>query len=226
MDARYNYALWLRNHSLFEEEIQLYYQIERVIRQHYDEDPLMQVRVLRERANSFRASNTNDASGLSGLHDALDLLTDMNDASPLLLAEVLTAIGDWNVEFGRAGATGAEYARAWQLLGLVDDGEELRQRWFGDLHEVDISSLSRRGISVNPEDPEGFVVVYFTVDTMGRTRDLEITESEPPGFKDAAVIRLMRDARFRPRIIDGEVVPSRRAYRFEFRYLPQDLATD
>jgi TonB family protein len=112
------------------------------------------------------------------------------------------------------------------LLGQIEDGEELRERWFEDLNEVELSSISRRGLSSDPSDPQGFVVVYFTVDTTGRTRDVEIMDSSPRGFKDSAVLRLMRDARFRPRIVNGELVPARRAYRFEFHYDPVAAESD
>jgi TonB family protein len=183
----------------------------------------MIVRLLRERAASYRQADIGDPLGLAGLYDAMNYLEEMTDPPPLLIAQVLTDIGDWLVEFSRTGSIGETYVQAWQLLGLVENGQELRRRWFEELHEVEMSSLSRRGLTTDPSDPEGFVVVYFTVDSGGRTRDIEVTESSPPGFKDSAVIRLMREARFRPRIADGELVSTRRAYRFEFRYDPMEL---
>ena len=225
-EALFTYAVWLRKHRFYEEERQIYFRMERTISQHYDDDPLMLVRVFRARAASLRDANSGDPIGLAGLRDALDLLRDMDEPPPLLTAEVLTEIGDWSVEFGRTGSTGEEYLRAWQLLGIVENGTALRDRWFDDLNVIEILNLARRGLSTDPEHPQGHVVVYFTVDTVGRTQDIEITESEPAGFKDAAVMRLMREARFRPRIVDGEIIPTRRAYRFEFRYVPEEVVSD
>jgi len=220
IEALFRYAVWLRNHSFFEEERRLYFQIERIIEEHHDDDPLLHVRVLRQRALSYRVADSGDAFGLAGLRDALEYLEEMEDPPVLMVARVLTDIGDWLVEFSRTASVDEEYLQAWQLLGQVENGEALRKEWFEDLNEVEISSLSNRGLSTDPTDPAGYVVVYFTVDTEGRTQDIEITDSRPPGFKDASVARLMREARFRPRIIDGRIVPTRRAYRFEFRYAP------
>jgi TonB family protein len=222
IDAQYKYAHWLRSKGLYEEELRLYYDVQRIIDDEYDDDPLMLVRNFRERAMSYRAAHNANPLGLSGLGDALDLLESMPEPPTLLLAEVLVERGDWFVQFDRASNEVSEYLRAWQLLGQLDNGSELRKEWFDSLHVVELPGLSQRGLSNNPADPEGHVVVYFTVDTTGRTRDVEITESEPPGLKDGAVNRLMRLARFRPKVSNGVFAPARRAYRWEFRYLAVD----
>lgn len=218
IEARYKYAAWLREQRLFDEERRIYFQIERIVREHYADEPLMLVRALRERSASYREADSGEGLGLSALREALDVLGRMENPPLRLLARVHLEMGDWFVEFSRTGAVGDDYIEAWNLLGRLDDGAELRREWFEELHAVEISSLSRRGLSTEPSDPEGHVVVYFTVDTSGRTRDIEVTSAEPRDFKESAVMRLMRDARFRPRVVDGQLVRTRRAYRFEYRY--------
>jgi TonB family protein len=222
IEAQYKYAHWLRSKGLYDEELRLYYDIQRVIEDDYDKDPLMLVRNYRERAMSYRASRNANPLGLSGLGDALNLLEAMPEPPTLLMAEVLVERGDWFVQFDRASNEVSEYLRAWRLLGELENGNELRKEWFDSLHVVEMPNLSQRGLSNNPADPQGHVVVYFTVDTTGRTSDVEITDSEPPGLKDGAVSRLMRLARFRPKVSNGMFVPARRAYRWEFRYLAVD----
>lgn len=222
IDADYKYASWLRDHRLFQDERRIYFEIERTISQHYAGDPLMTVRVLRARAASFRAEDNGESVGLGGLRDAVSLLEKMPDPPTLLLAQVYLEIGDWNVEFNRGGALGDDYLKAWQLLGTLVNGDELRRQWFDDLIVVEMSALSRRGLTTDEDAPMGYVIVYFTVEASGRTTDVEVTDSHPPGFKDSAVLQLIRNARFRPRIVDGEFIPMRRAYRFEFRYEPPD----
>jgi len=218
IDAQYKYALWLRSQGFYEDERRLYFLIERAIDKEFGGDPLMKVRLLRTRADSFRRSNSADATGLNGLRQAIDIITNMTEPQPLLMAEVLVDIGDWNVEFTRTRAIGDEYLQAWELLGSIENGEALREEWFGPLYVVDMPPLSRRDLTTDPAAPSGYVIVYFTVDTSGRTRDIEITESVPAGFKDAAVLRVIRDGRFRPRIVDGQYEAARRAYRFGFQY--------
>jgi TonB family protein len=112
------------------------------------------------------------------------------------------------------------YVRAWTLLGQVENGAELRRQWFDELVQIEMPRLSQRGLTDDPEAPAGHVIVYFTVDTSGHTQDIQITDSEPPGLKDSAVYQVIRAARFRPRVTNGEVVAVRRGYRFPFHYLP------
>ena len=59
----------------------------------------------------------------------------------------------------------------------------------------------------------------FDVSETGRTSNIEILESIPPGLKDASAIRAIRRSRFRPRIIDGETVSTEKVIRsFSFYY--------
>lgn len=220
IDARYRYAAWLRKNRYYDEERRLYFQIERIIEREFDSNPLMLVRVLRERAASYHREGNGDGIGLSGLREAVDLLQEMPETPPLLMAEVLLDIGDWNVHFSRTGAIGEEYLEAWDWLGRVPDGEALREEWFGGLTEIEMRSISMRGLSTDPDAPMGYVEIYFTVDTSGRTRDIEITDSFPPGLKDGAVLRQYREARFRPRVENGRYVAVRHARRAQFRYEP------
>ncbi|HUF73340.1 MAG TPA: tetratricopeptide repeat protein [Gammaproteobacteria bacterium] len=221
IEARFKFATWLREHRRYEEERRLYFEIQRIAAREHSDNPLLTVRALMERAASYRDEDNGDGLGISGLRDALEMLQAMSEPPPLLLAEVHVAMADWNVEFDRAGVTGNDYIEAWRLLGRVENGEEIRREWFSELTVVEMDPVSRRDLSADPSAPEGFVEIHFTVDVTGRTRDLEITGSHPPGLKDAAFMRQYREARFRPRVENGELVAARRARRNEFRYDPE-----
>ena len=222
IEARYKYAAWLRRHRSYDEERRIYFEIQRMIQRQHNDDPLMLVRAFRARAESFRDEDNGDALGISGLRESVDLLEALEDPPALLLAEVYVDIGDWNLEFQRAGTTGEEYLVAWDWLGRTANAAALRSEWFDELIVVEMDPVSSRGLSNDPNDPAGFVEIHFTVDTGGRPRDIEITDSHPAGLKDAAFLRQYREARFRPRIVNGEFVPIRRARRNEFRYIPLD----
>lgn len=220
IDAVFKYALWLRDNNLFRREREQYARVDRLIRKKYgDESPLL-VRGLRERANSFRIQGIEDSLGLSGIRDALEILELHPDT--LMAAETLRDLGDWEVAFSRVGTSGENYLRSWELLGELENGGKLRREWYDQTHRVLLSPLSQRGLSSDPSAPNGHVVVHFTVDTQGRTRDVTIVESDPPGLKDEAVLRMFRTSRFRPRIVDGALTPARRAYDIQFKYAPPE----
>jgi tetratricopeptide (TPR) repeat protein len=224
IEARFKLAAWLRSQRLYEDERRLYFEIQRIVSRERDDDPILIARTLRQRAESFREEDNGDALGLSGLRDAIELVEAMPEPPTLLLAELYLAAGDWSVEFSRSGASGSDYIEAWRLLGGLENGEALRHEWFDELTVVEIGPVSRRGLSADPDAPAGYVEIHFTVDPAGRTRDLEVTDSYPRGFKDAVFLRQYRDARFRPRVENGELVSTRRARRNEFNYDPAAAA--
>jgi len=72
------------------------------------------------------------------------------------------------------------------------------------------SRASIRGIS-------GQVLVEFTVDTDGTTRDIEITEAEPPGIFDNSALEAVAGWTFEPKVYRGEPIPQRTSARLVFR---------
>ena len=226
MDAIFKYALWLRQNNQFSQEREQYSRINRIVRESFGEDSVQMVRHLRERGNSFRIQGAEDSSGISGLRDALEILEAQPEPDPLALAEVSRDIGDWEVAFSRIGSDGDDYIRAWEALGNVENGASLRGRWFDRTTIVYIAPLSQRDLTNDPGAPEGNVVVHFTVDTSGRTSDVAVVDSNPPGLKDEAVARQFRQSRFRPMIRDGELVLARRAFDIKFRYRPPNDEDD
>lgn len=222
IDARYKYAGWLRRIRRHEEARAFYFDILRAIKRHYDDDPLMTIRAYRERAASYREEDFDDSSGLSGLRESIELLEAMPDPPLLLLAELHLEAADWNVEFstGAGFVASEDYLMAWQLLGQLDNGDELRREWFEDLTVVEMGPISQRGLSDDPDSPKGSIEIHFTVDRTGRARDIEVVNANPPGFKESDFVRQYRNGRFRPRIEDGTIIDFRRARLIEFFYDP------
>jgi outer membrane biosynthesis protein TonB len=67
------------------------------------------------------------------------------------------------------------------------------------------------------------VLVRFDIDEFGRSNNVVVIASEPPGLKDEAVARHIRQSRFRPNIVEGRVVASRnKALDIIFRYVPNE----
>jgi TonB family protein len=225
LEAVYKYALWLREAHRYTEEREQYFRAERVIIDSHGEDSLMLVRPLRERAISFRVQGSAAPHGIGALRDALALVEAQTNPDPLMLAEVLRDIGDWDVAFARTGTQGAEYLRSWNALGSVANGEELRKQWYGGIEAVLSAPLSPRSLTNDPDAPRGHVLVRFDIDATGRTLNVTVVSSDPVGLKDEAVARHIRESRFRPNIVDGRLVTTRgRALDVVFRYVPSEPA--
>jgi len=132
---------------------------------------------------------------------------------------VLRDLGDWAVAFNKVGYDGTEYRRAWELLGEVANGEQLRGEWFTGPTYVLREPISLRGLSEEQDAPRGHVLVSFDLDRTGQSGNVAVVESEPPGLKDEAVLRHIRRSRFRPQLAGGELInASALALQFNFRY--------
>ena len=55
---------------------------------------------------------------------------------------------------------------------------------------------------------EGRVVVRYDVTQAGTVANAVVVESEPPGVFDSAALDAVRSWRFRPMVVQGEVVPA------------------
>ncbi len=151
----------------------------------------------------------------------------MNQPDPdkLIVARILVDIGDWSVAFCKVGPTGEEYLQAWALLGELENGDALREAWFDDPGYVLRENPSNRGLG-DPNDPgalPGHVLITFDVTELGRTTDVTVIESVPPGLKDDSTARAINRSRFRPRIVNGEFVRTYGLARnFTFHYQPEE----
>lgn len=222
LEAIYKYAEWLGDRLLFQSQRDQYMRALRIIRQVHGDKDVRQVRPLLGIGNTYREERNPAGMGLSALEDALALLMEQPQQDPVAIAGALRDIGDWSVAFGKTGYSGTEYQRAWQMLGSAPNGEQLRKEWFSGANYVLHEPISPRGLSTAPEALSGHVTVKFDIDTAGNTSNVTLVESDPPGFKDEAVLRHIRRSRFRPLVVDGDVVPGKGlAIQVTFRYLPE-----
>jgi tetratricopeptide (TPR) repeat protein len=227
LDALYRYGEWLRAANLFRKEREQYNRAMSIVRDKWGRHSVQMVRPLRETANSFRAQRFGDPQGASALSRAMDIVRDQPEISALTAAELLLDFADWQTAFSRGDndPTGtSQYQRAWDLLGELDNGDELREQWFGPLHFVLREPVNPRGQSFEERAEPGFVIVQFDLDERGRPANLVVTRSHPPGLKDDDTIRAIARSRFRPNFVDGEPTPlTELGIRYNFRYLPEDV---
>lgn len=121
-------------------------------------------------------------------------------ASPAERAADLIRIGDAHLVMGRREAALKVYAKATGLLVSVGARPPFDEPVF----------ISFQAPRPEPLDgPGGFALAEFTVDRNGKTRDVRIVQQQPailPGVVTQALSRAIRDARLRPRVVDGQAV--------------------
>ncbi len=206
LKAMYKYAAWLGDRGLQQLERDQYDAAIRIITDHYGDKDLRLVEPLLAIGNSFRRQRLPDNKGINSLQDALALLVAQPDRDSLEIATALRDLGDWQIAFNRGRYNGAEYKRAWQLLGDVENGEALRREWFMGPVFVMREPIDVRMLSEDPEAPRGYIVVHFDVNQLGETSNVSITEADPPGLMDDPALRQVRRSLFRPQMADGELV--------------------
>jgi TonB family protein len=227
LNAVYKYAAWLGDRGLQQLERDQYDKAIRTITDHYGDKDVRLVKPLLAIGNSFRRQRLPDAKGIDSLQNGLELLVAQPNHDPLAIAGALRDIGDWQIAFERARYNGAEYRRAWQLLGEVENGDQLRKEWFTGPVYVLREPIDMRGLSEDPDAPRGVVVVHFDVNQAGETSNVTVTESDPPGLMDEAALRQVRRSLFRPQMADGEVVNGvGLGLRLTFQYSRDALAGD
>jgi TonB family protein len=219
--AIYKYAAWLRDRGLFQLERDHFDRARRIIEEHYGKKDVRLVTPLLGIGNSFRNQRTPDGQGIGSLQEALAILVAQPTKDSLAIATALRDLGDWEVAFERAGYAGAEYRRAWQLLDDVPYGDRVRHEWFTGPVFVLREPIVMRGLSEDPNAPNGHVLVRFDVDKIGLTSNVVIVESDPAGLLDEAVLRQVKRSRFRPQMADGELVNGEGlGLRLTFQYKP------
>ncbi len=227
LDATYKYADWLGDRLYFQLQRDQYTRALRTIRQIHGDRDVRQVQPLLGIGNSYREERNPASMGISALQEALALLLEQPQRDPVAIAGALRDIGDWSVAFGKTGYAGTEYERAWQMLGSVPNGEQLRREWFSGANYVLYEPISPRGLSLDPEAVGGHVTVTFDIDAAGNSDNVTLIESTPTGLKDEAVLRHIRRSRFRPLLQNGAVIIGKGlAIQVKFRYLPEAVAAD
>jgi len=197
-----------------------------IVQRVFDDDPRVRVRLLRIDADNFRraqGSGTGFRTNPNEIEEALEILGELDEPDPLLRAEVLIDLGDWNVAFDRADEIADPYLEAWELLAAVESGDELRNRMLGDLVIIQSPPFISRLRSRQPDAPRGRLHLQFTVDPQGRANGIVVLESDPPGLLDYTGILQIRYTRFRPQVTDGQLVESTRTIAWNIPYDPRYL---
>jgi len=229
-------ARWLHRLGLFGRERDVWNQAIDVVEAEYGEDDLRLIEPLNGLARTYlydvEQAVTN--RGEWALRRALEIAEDHPESTPSLVADSLLDTGNYHTLRGEAQKARRAYRRAWELLSENESLAALRDQRF------DRPVLIRQARApayvdeetnpvVNPvyrgrEFDQGVVVADYTVNARGRTEDIDVIESEPPGLMDAEVKRAVRRLVYRPRYVDGEPVSTPgQTLRHRFSYIAERL---
>lgn len=222
LEANYRHARWLEGRSDYGAAYRHYLVMRQMILTQFGGDPRLLVPVLRLAAETLRThaprGNRAIAPGASELNEALRILEDLGNPDPRLRAEILLEIGDWQSAFDRTWLVEETYLAAWNALDDVENGDTLRREWFSGLTATYSAPLVSRYLTEAEDAPSGRVTATFTIDEDGRPDDFAVLESDPDGLLDRAARRQLLNSRYRPRMVDGRLVPSHGTMTWTFRY--------
>lgn len=154
----------------------------------------------------------------------VEILERRPDLPALERALSLTALGDFALARENDLATAAaRYAEAWTLLADMPDE---RGRLLGRPEMLDfVAPLTAVDRGTSPRRPYawGTIVLRFDVGADGRARNATVVSAEPAGLVETAYVNRIRQAHFRPRIVDGKPATTENVrYSHYFRYYVAD----
>ena len=229
LDAQLRLAAWFTRRGQTEDAAETLEDVDRLFKREFADDPMVEIRILRTEAVMQRikvlAENPSYDRPVE-LEEALKIARSLEEPNPLLEAEILRDIGDWNVALSRLLEIASPYEQAWAILDSIDGGFRLQQEWFGGLTLISAPQFLSRFISSDRNAPWGRIEIEFALDTEGQTGDIRITRSDPPGQLDERAIRQIELSRFRPRMDDrGRLIVTEAVVGYDFRYDPASIGS-
>lgn len=165
----------------------------------------------------------NFPAGQKALERIVEIRQRSAEEDPVALAEAILDLGDWHLLFEKVRLAGQFYQHAERILSATH--EEASSALFSQptlLHYPRPQDPKVPSKLLEPVRMKGHVEVRFTVTDRGTTTRLETLSTEPKGLMDFRVRKSLRAARYRPPLIDGELVAATdQLYRHEFWYYPR-----
>ena len=199
---------------------------DRIIQSASGEDSLERVEALRGQASSFlRESRREKAEEF--FRRALSIVRAHPIQDILQQARLLIDIGDTHTIFNRQPNARDTYREAWQLLSADDEALDLRAELLQNpvipLRSARLPVQVPREMSnssrYESQPRAGSVVLQLTIEQDGTVSAAQVLESEPSGMIDDIVVALIKGAKFRPQMRDGEPVRAEDVlYRHRFRW--------
>lgn len=232
-------ARWLNRLGLYGQERLVWNQAIDVIEEEYGEDDLRLIGPLNGLARTYLYDIEPAVSnrGEWALKRALEIAEQNPESTPTLVADRYIDSGNYYTLRGEAQKARRSYRQAWKLLSDEESLVATRDRRFGEPVTIRPGRApayadAETNPVINPvfrgrEFDRGIVVVNYTVNARGRTEDITVVESQPPGLMDDEAKRAVRRMVFRPRYVDGQPVSTPdRTFRHRYNYIEERLPDD
>jgi hypothetical protein len=196
--------------DLFRRSIALYQRAIRIIEHSYGVTDLRLVEPLRGLARARLLQITNRRASEAALERVLSIVesnpeTDLPDriAAMVGLGDIYTITGDT-----RASEV---YLQTWQLMQENEQQKQLSTEIFGSPTRLypegsRVLYLDRRPDAAAEEDVELYVDVEYSISGSGRVKNIQLLDKNVPNAQVRNLRSRLSATRFRPRIIDGELV--------------------
>lgn len=151
------------------------------------------------------------------------VLESTDNATPVQRATALAVLGDRELVRGRKEAAHDYYRRAFESLRT--EAASAVGEFFGSPRFINFvpppSPVDLRG----DRGPYawGFIELLFSVSADGQAAGIAVTNAVPANFLEPQYARRLAEARFRPRLVDGEPAATESvSYSHGFRYFVQE----
>jgi len=189
-----------------------------------DQVPKELIKTLQSISFSHRREGISMYDSVSPLKKALDLFAESQNQDLRLKLEILIDLGDTYTSYGREQSAIKAYQDCWQLI--EEDSTlrpEIEERFSKPARVRSILIPKRYPIDQPVENikdyKQGSLTVRFDVETTGKTKSVNIIESDPSGLLDRAAVSAIKSTIYRPTYIDAEAQPSKGLIiRHEFYY--------
>ena len=157
------------------------------------------------------------------LQQVIRIRRDDPAGGPLPVSEAILDLADWHLLWERFNKAKTLYEYVYGVMQQLDSVDAATYFAKPKLLHLPLPKNpkppSRRG---SLEEGLGFVEVAFRVSPTGGVQNMQVVASEPEGMMDFSVRRSLRNARYRPVLVDGQTAAfEQETYRHEFRYFAQ-----
>ncbi len=205
-------ARWYRFSSQFGRERKLHRRAIEIMETNYGVTDERLATPLRGIASSYMFDNEGAKEAERALRRATNLEFSDSPQAVYVQALTLAELGDYLVVFKDPADSTELYVRAWKTLAEHPTiGPNIANETFRQVRLLYYRLPSAPANTGKGADyfAAGHVKVEFTVTALGTVEDIEILERKPLEMKPQRFYRAYGKARFRPRLIAGEVVATR-----------------